>query len=185
MDADQRRFTTEWRLIASDILDVAADVLICSANPHLNLSGGVGGSFLLRYGDEMQRLLHQSLEAQGKRFVDQGEVIAMPPCGSPYQAVLHAVGVDGFYQSSPKIVGDVVSKALGIADEYGAEHVALSAIATGFGRMPVADFADGIRHLLKVNYSSIRRVTICMSKPEDIKVIHQRLPGTQILRHNP
>jgi O-acetyl-ADP-ribose deacetylase (regulator of RNase III) len=180
MDADQRRRKTNWRLIAGDILDVEADVLICSANPHLNLSGGVGGSFLLRYGDEMQRLLHQSLESNGKRFVDQGEVIVMPPCGSPYQAVLHAVGVDAFYQSSPTIVGAIVSKVLEIANDNGAEQVALSAIATGFGRLPLAEFGDGIQQLLDVSYNSVRQVTICMSKLEDIEVLHRRLPGAQI-----
>ena len=37
-----------WRLCVGDILDVPADVLVCSANVYLNLSGGVGGAFALR-----------------------------------------------------------------------------------------------------------------------------------------
>ncbi|MFI4860663.1 MAG: hypothetical protein ACIAXF_08290, partial [Phycisphaerales bacterium JB063] len=102
-----------------------------------------------------------------------------------YQTILHAVGIDGFYQSSPKIVGDTVSKALDIANNEGAEQVALSAIATGFGRMAIADFADGIRHLLDVRYNSIQCITICMSKLDDIQALHQQLPCTQILRQDP
>lgn len=168
-------------LTPGDILEVPADTLICSANPYLNLSGGVGGSFLMRYGDEMQRLLHQSLETKGIRFVPQGEVVLTPPCGSPYQRVLHAVGVDGFYQSSEKTIADVVSKALTIADNHGAEQVALAAIATGFGRIPIADFADSIQHLLTTSFDSIRRITVCTSKREDIEVLHQRLPKTRIV----
>lgn len=38
---------TIWAASVGEILDLAADALICSANPQLNLSGGVGGGFLL------------------------------------------------------------------------------------------------------------------------------------------
>lgn len=181
MDTDQRRYMTEWLLTSGDILDVPANVLICSANPHLNLSGGVGGSFLLRYGDEMQQLLHQSLESKGVRFVAQGEVVSMPPCGSPYQRVLHAVGVDGFYRSSSEVIAEVVAKALTIADDLGAEQVALAAIATGFGRMPIADFADSISPLLEASFSSIRRITVCTSKLEALRILHERIPTARIV----
>lgn len=44
----------------------------------------VGGAFLLRYGDAMKRALHADLAANNKRFVERGEVIQKPPCGSPY-----------------------------------------------------------------------------------------------------
>ena len=49
---------THWDVSHSDLLDSVADGLLCSANPNLNLSGGVGGAFALRYGDEMQSFLH-------------------------------------------------------------------------------------------------------------------------------
>lgn len=45
-----------WTLKSGDILDEPADVLVCSANVFQNLSGGVGGAILLRYGDAVQRL---------------------------------------------------------------------------------------------------------------------------------
>ena len=51
----------KWLVRGGDILDVSADVLICSANVYLNLSGGVGGAFLLRYGTSMQDALQDYL----------------------------------------------------------------------------------------------------------------------------
>jgi hypothetical protein len=41
----------KWTVKSGNILDENADVLICSANVFLNLSGGVGGAILLRCGD--------------------------------------------------------------------------------------------------------------------------------------
>jgi O-acetyl-ADP-ribose deacetylase (regulator of RNase III) len=41
---------SSWTASAGEILDSAAEALVCSANPQLNLSGAVGGAFLLRYG---------------------------------------------------------------------------------------------------------------------------------------
>jgi O-acetyl-ADP-ribose deacetylase (regulator of RNase III) len=83
-----------WQLHHGDILDVPADVLVCSANVYLTLSGGVGGAFLLRYGPAMQQALFQSMADRNKRHVESGEVVTMEPFGSPYRAVLHAVAVD-------------------------------------------------------------------------------------------
>ncbi len=100
-----------WSVKHGDILDEPADVLICSANPWLNLSGGVGGEFLLRHGPRMQEELHHHLAARSLRAVPQGEVVPCGPCGTPYKAVLHAVVVDCFYGSSPEVVRGVVSKA--------------------------------------------------------------------------
>lgn len=92
----------QWQLYHGDILDIPADVLVCSANVYLNLSGGVGGAFLQRYGLKMQEALREYLAATGVSHVPCGTVVEMPPCGSPYRAVLHAVAVDAFYETSPK-----------------------------------------------------------------------------------
>src|SRR5882757_5821312 len=97
-----------WQVHLGDLLDVPADVLVCSANVYLALSGGVGGAFLLRYGPGMQDALQHFLTERGIRHVERGDVIQMPPCGSPYRAVLHAVAVDGFYKSSSAVIAEVL-----------------------------------------------------------------------------
>ena len=95
---------TLWQVHHGEILDLPADGLICSANVQLNLSGGVGGAILQRYGNEMQTLLHQHLEDRGLRHVLVGECVLMPSCGTPYRAVAHAVAIDGFYDTSAELI---------------------------------------------------------------------------------
>src|SRR3954464_4082978 len=101
-----------WVLTHGDILDVPADVLVCSANVYLNLSGGVGGEILRRYGDAMQKELHGYLAGRTLRFVKQETVVPTASGGTRFSAVLHAVAVDGFYQSSPAVIRQTISTAL-------------------------------------------------------------------------
>lgn len=156
-----------WSVVAGDILDVPADVLICSANPYLNLSGGVGGAMLVRYGPTMQEFLHASLANAKRCTIEPGEIVVTPPCGAPYTAVIHAVAVDAFYRTSIDIVRKTASRAIEEAARLGARRVALAALATGYGRMPVAHFADAIRPLLAGDWAPISDVTICVRREED------------------
>src|SRR3954470_16058184 len=86
-----REEVMRWTIKQGNILDEPADVLVCSANVFLNLSGGVGGELLLRYGPEMQQQLHRYLTDRRLHFVQQCDVVPCGPCGTPYKAVLHAV----------------------------------------------------------------------------------------------
>ena len=65
----------KWTVKSGDILDEQADVLICSANPFLYLSGGVGGSFLYRYGPAMQEELQEHLRKIGLKYVERGAIV--------------------------------------------------------------------------------------------------------------
>lgn len=157
----------DWRIKHGDILDEPADVLICSANVFLNLSGGVGGEILLRYGDEMQKALHRSLAERNLRFVRQGDVVQMSACGTPFKAVLHAVAVDGFYQSSPAVITELVSRSLTMAADLGARKVALTALATGFGRLSMQQFGEGIVPLVGMDFPRIQEIVICLRTEVD------------------
>jgi O-acetyl-ADP-ribose deacetylase len=167
--------TMQWRIKHGDILDERADVLVCSANPYLTLSGGVGGAFLLRYGDAMQRELERYLAKSQRRFVDQGEVVPMPACSTPYKAVFHAVGVDAFYQSSAEVITQVVTKALEMAAELEASQVALSAIATGYGRLSLSEFANGIKPVMKREFPPIAEIVLCLQNQGSAETLEQLL----------
>lgn len=172
---------TSWQIRHGDILDIPADVLICSANIYLTLSGGVGGAFLLRYGDEMQQGLRDFLAGRGVRHVSRGEVVSMPPCGSPYRGVLHAVAVDGAYESSPAIIEEIVSKALGLAAEMNARTVTLPLLATGYGRLPVEGFLDGLRQVMACPFPPVERVILGGRSKFDVEAVLGNLPGiTQV-----
>src|SRR5262245_35677615 len=144
-----------WRVQQGDILDIPADVLVCSANVYLTLSGGVGGAFLLRYGPAMQTALERYLSERHIRHVERGDVVEMPPCGSPYRAVLHAVAVDGFYASSPEVVAAVVEASLRRAAALSARTVALTGLAMGYGRLTVAAFAAGLGRVIGQSFPPV------------------------------
>ncbi|MEM6506506.1 MAG: macro domain-containing protein, partial [Planctomycetota bacterium] len=90
----------QWTVKHGDILDEPADVLICSANPFLTLSGGVGGALLQRYGDPLRIELEEVLKSRSVNYVDRGSVIVTFPSDTPYKSIIHAVAVDGMYESS-------------------------------------------------------------------------------------
>ena len=169
-----------WILKHGDILVEPADVLVCSANVFLNLSGGVGGEILLRHGEAMQRELHETLTRRGIRFVERGDVIKTAAWGLPFEAVLHAVAVNGFYESSPAVIQQTVSNALREAAALGARRVALTALATGFGRMTMRRFAEGISPLLSQEYAPVREVVICVRKGFERDELSAALPGAVV-----
>jgi O-acetyl-ADP-ribose deacetylase (regulator of RNase III) len=164
-----------WTVKQGNILDEPADVLVCSANVFLNLSGGVGGEILLRYGDAMQQELRRHLTDRGLHFVPQGEVVSCAPCRTPFQAVLHAVAVDGFYQSSPAVIEAVVARSLQRAGSLGAKRVALTALATGYGRMALADFALGLRPLLAREFPPVAEVVVCLRNRHHVEELSAAL----------
>lgn len=156
-----------WSITHGDILDLPADVLVCSANVFLNLSGGVGGAILLRIGPAMQQELHQHLANRQKKFVERGEVVEAAPHGLPFRTVLHAVAVDGFYRTSPEVVRAVVDKCLARAAALGAKSVSLTALATGYGRLSMDGFAQAIAPLQKAEYPPLELVRVCVRNPSD------------------
>jgi O-acetyl-ADP-ribose deacetylase (regulator of RNase III) len=145
-----------------NIIDEPADVLICSANVSLNLSGGVGSDLLGRYGMKMQNELHRILAARTPHAARQGEVFSYSGTELPYKAVLHAVAVDGWYHSTPQIVAETIEKAFRMAMDINVRKVALTVLATGFGDLTLRDFADAIRPLLDRDFHPIEEVCLCL-----------------------
>ncbi len=168
--------TMRWRLKQVNILDEPADALVCSANVNLNLSGGVGAELLQRYGRTMQDTLHARLQTRCPRCASQGEVISYVGCELPYKIVLHAVAIDGWYESSPAIITDVTRRALEAAASHGAKKVALTALATGFGRLSFAEFAEGLRPLLKAGFPPIDEIVICLLLDFEVTELDRHLP---------
>ena len=138
-----------------NLLDLHVDVLVCSANVSLNLTGGVGGELLLRYGGEMQKELHALLKSRERHFAQPGEVFLWRSPNCPYLGVLHAVAIDGFYQSSVEMITKTCRVALQKAAALGAKRVALAALATGFGNLDLDDFASGLSPLLSEDFSPV------------------------------
>jgi O-acetyl-ADP-ribose deacetylase (regulator of RNase III) len=152
------------RIEQADILDVEADVLVCSANCYLNLTGGVGGALLQRYGRTVQEDLHAYLATSGRKFLLPGGLAARPGGVTPYRLVIHAVAVDAFYLSSVERVQSLLHRAMELADEVGARTVAVTALATGFGHLTLAEFARAFATLESLRPTHVEEAVVAVNK---------------------
>jgi O-acetyl-ADP-ribose deacetylase (regulator of RNase III) len=164
-----------WHFRHGDILDEKADVLVCSANPFLTLSGGVGGALLLRYGPSLQAELNDQLAKMGRKYVDRGSVVITHPRNTPYRAIIHAVAVNGFYETSSDVVAQVARDALNAAAAEGAHVVAMSALATGFGRLKLDQFARGIKEVIEADVPGVREVVIVVRSADEATELSEAL----------
>ena len=166
----------QWQVHSGDLLDVPADVLICSANVYLTLSGGVGGALLLRYGPAMQEALARHLTERGVRYVERGAVIAVDGCGTPYRTVLHAVAVDGLYETNMEVVSHIIANSLQMAAQQSARTVALAALATGYGRKSMEFFASALMPIIDRDVSPIQTVVIGVNSTSHAEELLARVP---------
>jgi O-acetyl-ADP-ribose deacetylase (regulator of RNase III) len=161
-----------------DILSISAQTLICSANVGLRLTGGVGGAIRLKFGDavadRIQVELETYLRTHGIANANVTDVIPTSGGGSPFQSIIHSVAMDGTYDSSIEIIRQTVAKALALCST---PHVALSALATGYGRMTLTQFGRAIAPLLHTEHSPIQTLTICLRHEDQAQELHRALPN--------
>jgi len=82
-------------VLAGNIVEVPADVLISTANPWLQMTGGVNLAIIVRpQGDLVYEELQRYLRESGKSFVDPGTVVCTGPGSLPVKNILHAVSID-------------------------------------------------------------------------------------------
>jgi O-acetyl-ADP-ribose deacetylase (regulator of RNase III) len=148
-----------------EITNESADALIYSTNVMLNCSGGVGSSLVMRYGTHIQSDLHSILKDSGRRFAERGEVFQLVSHGMPYRAVFHAVACDGWYQTTPEVITSILRHCLarctGMPE---VRSVAMSALATGYGRLAFEDFFRIAAPVInEPEFDSIESIAICLS----------------------
>lgn len=156
-----------WEIEPGDVLAVPAEVLICPANPLLRMTGGVNGALLQRGGVGIQRELEAHLRALGRTWVPPGTVVRTGPGPLAVAAILHAVAIDGFYRTDRATVAGTLERALAMAAELGARRVALPALATGYGPLPVATFVEILAEVLDRVPPSLARVTLVLRRAAD------------------
>jgi O-acetyl-ADP-ribose deacetylase (regulator of RNase III) len=150
---------TLWLVHNVDILDATGDGVICSANPNLNLSGGVGGAFLLRYGTEMQERLHRHLNALGRKFVKPGTVVTTPSCGSPFTAIAHAVAIDAFYDTNAELITRTYRAAIEQLAQRRCRNLIAACLGCGYGRCSSDEFMKSILALVAEPFDLIDTFT--------------------------
>lgn len=154
-----------------DVLSEAADILICPANPWLNLSGGVNGTLLLRGGQPVQDELHALLKNSGRRAIEAGTVIPTGPGPLAVKWILHAVAIDPFYDSSIDLVARTIATALDRATQLGGGTIVMSMLATGYGRLATEDFGSALAMLRDRDWPAVARLTVVVRNAEDSEIL--------------
>lgn len=163
----------------ADAVDEVADAVICGANVLLNLSGGVGGELLRRYGPELQKELHALISDRAGRYAVRGEVFITHSPSVPYRAVFHAVAVDGMYHAD---AGEVVQMLRGCFEQCEREEmrkVIVTALGTGFGNLTMDEFCDALSLVLRERKYQIPELMLCIPDALLCQEARQRLrePG--------
>jgi O-acetyl-ADP-ribose deacetylase (regulator of RNase III) len=161
---------------AGDVLDVPADVLVSTANPWLQMTGGVNLKIILRpQGELIYEELQDHLRATGQQHVAAGTVVRTGPGSLPVKHVLHAVSIDRSYDSSVRLVADTIVRALSQARELGARTVTLPALATGFGPLSMEEFATALCTALEQDWLALETLTVVLRRNDEAEIVRTAL----------
>jgi O-acetyl-ADP-ribose deacetylase (regulator of RNase III) len=168
-------------VLVGDVLDVPADVLVSTANPWLQMTGGVNLKIILRpRGEFVHEELQRHLRASGRLYVEPGTVVRTGPGSLPVRHILHAVSIDPSYDSSVGLVADTITKALTQARELDARTVTMPALATGFGPLSMEEFGVALSRALARDWSPLAVLTVVLRQQEDadtVRAVLARSPG--------
>ena len=163
-------------ILVGDVLDVPADVLIATANPWLQMTGGVNLAIILRpLGELVHEELQRYLPTSGRRIVEPGTVVRTGPGSLPVKHILHAVAIDPSYDSSVELVAQTFTTALAQARALGARVVSMPALATGFGPLTMEDFALALRQAAASDWSPIEQLKVVLRDEEAATVVRAAL----------
>lgn len=122
-----------------DVLEHTADALISTANPWLNMSGGVNGA-IRELAPGIQEELNSYLKSISRPAVSAGTVVRTSTGSLPFLHIIHAVAIDPFYDSSHDIIVKTLAGAFQLAETLQARSISLPTLATGYGPLSITDF---------------------------------------------
>jgi O-acetyl-ADP-ribose deacetylase (regulator of RNase III) len=155
-------------VFAGNILDVPADVLISTANPWLQMTGGVNLGIIVRpQGELVYEELQRHLRDLGKKMVDPGTVVCTGPGSLPVKRILHAVSIDPSYNSSIELVTGTIISALSMARDLDARTVSIPALATGFGPLLIEEFATALRQAIAHDWTPLDTLKVVLKHEEE------------------
>jgi O-acetyl-ADP-ribose deacetylase len=163
-------------ILVGNVLDVPADVLISTANPWLQMTGGVNLAIIVRPKDELVHAeLQQFLRERLARFVEPGTVVCTGPGSLVVKHILHAVSIDRSYDSSVQLVASTLGRALGRARELGARVVSTPALATGFGPLSMEEFATALKQATEQDWSPLETLKVVLKSEEAAEAVRRVL----------
>jgi O-acetyl-ADP-ribose deacetylase (regulator of RNase III) len=122
-------------VVEGDIAALEVDAVANAANDHLWMGAGVAGALKRAGGAEIER------EAIAKGPIPVGEAVATDAGRLPARWVIHGAVMGQDLRTNAELVERTTESVLRVADELGAESVALPAFGTGVGGFPLDECA--------------------------------------------
>jgi O-acetyl-ADP-ribose deacetylase (regulator of RNase III) len=125
----------ELVVVEGDIAALEVDAVANAANDHLWMGAGVAGAIKRAGGEEIER------EAMAKGPIAIGDAVATGAGRLRARWVIHAAVMGQDLWTSAAAIENATRRTLEVADELGAESLALPAFGTGVGGFPLDECA--------------------------------------------
>ncbi len=122
-------------VVEGDIAVLEVDAVANAANDHLWMGAGVAGALKRVGGDEIER------EAVAKGPIPLGDAVATGAGRLPARWVIHGAVMGQDLRANADLVERTTQSVLRVAEELGAESLALPAFGTGVGGFPLDECA--------------------------------------------
>ncbi len=122
-------------VVEGDIASLAVDAVANAANDQLWMGAGVAGALKRAGGEEIERA------AMAKGPIPVGEAVATGGGALPARWVIHGAVMGQDLRTNAVLVERTTRSVLRVADELGAESLALPAFGTGVGGFPLEECA--------------------------------------------
>src|SRR5687767_1293912 len=125
----------ELDVVDGDITKLEVDAIANAANNHLWMGAGVAGAIKRAGGEEIER------EAVAKGPIEVGTAVATGAGRLPARHVVHGAVMGQDLRTDAHLIAQTTKSCLAVADEVGAESIALPAFGTGVGGFALEDCA--------------------------------------------
>ena len=122
-------------VVEGDIAALEVDAIANAANNHLWMGSGVAGAIKRAGGEEIER------EAVRQGPIEVGEAVATGGGRLAARWVIHGAVMGQDLRTNAELVRRTTESCLRVADDLGAEALALPAFGTGVGGFPLVECA--------------------------------------------
>lgn len=122
-------------VVEGDITALAVDAIANAANDRLWMGAGVAGAIKRAGGEEIER------EAVEKGPIAVGDAVSTGAGRLSARWVIHAAVMGQDLRTGPEAIAGGTRRTLELADDLGAESLALPAFGTGVGGFPLEECA--------------------------------------------
>jgi O-acetyl-ADP-ribose deacetylase (regulator of RNase III) len=148
---------TELEVVERDITALEVDAIANAANNRLWMGAGVAGAIKRAGGEEIER------EAVQQGPIEIGDAVATGAGRLRARWVVHGAVMGQDLQTNGELVRRTTESCLRLADELGAESLALPAFGTGVGGFPLDECARIMVDVARAyEPSSIKRVVFAV-----------------------